>query len=95
MLFPLFDSSSIGADNLTQYDNPAFDALIVKARAAATDAEAEAAYRDAEDLVLNKDRVAVPLNWYAGQVVWSARLHNVIQSSLDFFSYEEMWLDKA
>jgi oligopeptide transport system substrate-binding protein len=95
MLFPLFDSSGIGADNLTQYDNPAFDKLITEARAAKSDADAEAKYREAEDLVLNKDRVAVPLNWYAGQVAWGERLHNVIQSPLDFFSYEEMWLSKA
>jgi oligopeptide transport system substrate-binding protein len=95
MLFPLFDSASIGSDNLTQYNNPAFDKLITDARAAKTDADAAAKYREAEDMVLNKDRAAVPLNWYAGQVVWSARLHNVIQSSLDFFSYEDMWLSKA
>ncbi|MEY2417913.1 MAG: oligopeptide transport system substrate-binding protein [Actinomycetota bacterium] len=95
MLFPLFDSSGIGSDNLTQYDNPAFDKLITEARAAKTDADAGAKYREAEDLVLNKDRVAVPLNWYAGQVAWSSKLHNVVQSPLDFFSYEDMWLSKA
>ncbi|HVT76456.1 MAG TPA: ABC transporter substrate-binding protein [Acidimicrobiales bacterium] len=95
MLFPLFDSAGIGADNLTQYDNPKFDQLIEQARSAKTQADAEAKYREAEDLVLNVDRAAVPLNWYAGQVVWSARVHNVIQSPLDFFSYEDMWLSKA
>jgi ABC-type oligopeptide transport system substrate-binding subunit len=95
MLFPLFDSAGIGSDNLTQYDNPEFDKLITEARAAKTDADAGAKYREAEDLVLNKDRAAVPLNWYAGQVAWSPKLHNVVQSSLDFFSYEDMWLSKA
>jgi oligopeptide transport system substrate-binding protein len=95
MMFPIFGTESIGADNLSQYSNPKFDALIVKARSAETEEDAQAAYREAEDLVLNKDRVVVPLNWYSGQVVWSARLHNVIQSPLDYFSYEDMWLDKA
>ena len=95
MLFPIFDSASIGQDNLTQYSNPEFDKLITEARAAKTEADAQAKYRDAEDLVLNKDRVAVPLNWYAGQVTWSERVHNVIQSPLQFISYEDMWLSKA
>ncbi|MFN2608686.1 MAG: ABC transporter substrate-binding protein [Acidimicrobiales bacterium] len=91
-LFPLFDSASIGGDNLEQYSSPDFDNLIAKARATTDENARNAIYRQAEDLVLNKDVVAVPLNWYAGQVVWSTRVHNVIQSPLQFFAYDEMWL---
>jgi hypothetical protein len=34
----------------------------------------------------------VPLNWYAGQVVYASRVHNVIQSPLQYLAYDEMWL---
>ena len=96
MLFPLFGSSQAGTgDNLVQLKSPEFDALITKARQADSDADAAKAYQEAEDYVLNKQRQIVPLNWYAGAVVWSERLHNVIQSPTDFFIYDEMWLDQA
>lgn len=96
MLFPLFTSSAIGTgDNLTRLNSKAFDNLIDEARSATSADAAAEKYREAEDVVLNKERAMVPLNWYAGAVVWSERLHNVIQSPLDFFAYDEMWLDKA
>jgi oligopeptide transport system substrate-binding protein len=93
-LFPIFDTASIGGDNMTQYSSPEFDGLITKARATTDENARNDIYRQAEDLVLNKDTVAVPLNWYAGQVVWSTRVHNVIQSPLQFFAYGEMWVSQ-
>jgi ABC-type transport system substrate-binding protein len=93
-LFPLFDTASIGGDNLGLYSSPEFDGLIDKARRTIDENERNAIYRQAEDLVLNKDVVTVPLNWYAGQVVWRDRVHNVIQSPLQFLAYDEMWLSQ-
>jgi oligopeptide transport system substrate-binding protein len=89
-LFPLFDTASIGGDNLEQYSNPAFDALITKARAA-EGPERDAAYQQAESLVLNTDTIAVPLNWYNGTVVFSDKVHNLVQSPLDFLAYDSAW----
>jgi ABC-type transport system substrate-binding protein len=93
MLFPVFGSSQIGTgDNLVQYSNPKFDGLIDQARRAANEDARDKLYQQAEQIVLNDDTAVVPLNWYTGLVVWSPQLHNVVQSSLDFFDYDEMWL---
>jgi ABC-type oligopeptide transport system substrate-binding subunit len=90
-LFNLFDTKAIGGDNIYQYSSPTFDGLIDKARSE-SGATAEATYRQAEDLVLNKDIVAIPLNWYRGQMVYANKVHNVIQSPLYFVKYDSIWV---
>jgi oligopeptide transport system substrate-binding protein len=92
-MYPLFHTKSIGGDNLVQYSNPAFDKLIDQARATTDQAKANELYNQAEQTMLT-DVAVVPLNWYAGQVAYSEKLKNVIQSPLDFFAYDEMWLQQ-
>jgi oligopeptide transport system substrate-binding protein len=93
-MFPIFDSRAIGGDNMSFYENPRFDAAIDEARREADQSRAATTYQSAEDMVLNQDTVVVPLNWYAGQVVYTDRLHNVIQGALGFLAYDEMWLSQ-
>ncbi|MCU1461494.1 MAG: transporter substrate-binding protein [Acidimicrobiales bacterium] len=90
-LYPSFDTAGIGGDNIYQYSSAEFDALIDKARAQ-TGADAEATYRQAEDVALNKDVVAIPLNWYKGAVVYATRVQNVVQSPLQFVKYDSIWV---
>jgi oligopeptide transport system substrate-binding protein len=92
-MYPLFHSKSIGGDNLVQYSNPAFDKLIDDARATTDEAKRNELYNQAEQTMLT-DVAVVPLNWYTGQVAYSEQLKNVIQSPLDFFAYDEMWLQQ-
>jgi oligopeptide transport system substrate-binding protein len=92
-MYPLFHSNSIGGDNLVQYSNPAFDKLVDEARATTDQAKANELYNQAEQAMLT-DVAVVPLNWYTGQVAYSEQLKNVIQSPLDFFAYDEMWLQQ-
>ena len=93
-MFPIFDSRAIGGDNMSFYENPRFDSAIDEARRQTDQSRAGSTYQTAEDMVLNQDTVVVPLNWYAGQVVYTSQLHNVIQGALGFFAYDEMWLSK-
>ncbi len=93
-MFPNFDRRAIGGDNLALYDNPRFTAAIDEARAQADQTRAATIYQTAEDMVLNQDTVNVPLNWYTGQVVYTDKVHNVIQGALGFFAYDEMWLSQ-
>ena len=93
-MFPIFDSRAIGGDNMSFYENPRFDAAIDDARRQADQGRAATLYQSAEDMVLNQDAVVVPLNWYAGQVVYTDKLHNVIQGALGFLAYDEMWLSQ-
>jgi oligopeptide transport system substrate-binding protein len=92
-MYPLFHSNSIGGDNLVQYSNPTFDKLVDDARATTDQTQAYELYNKAEQTMLT-DVAVVPLNWYAGQVAYSEKLKNVIQSPLDFFAYDEMWLQQ-
>ena len=93
-MFPIFDSRAIGGDNIAFYENPRFDAAIDDARRQADQARVATIYQTAEDMVLNQDAVVAPLNWYAGQVVYTDKLHNVIQGPLGFLAYGEMWLSQ-
>ena len=93
-MFPIFDSRAIGGDNMAQYENPRFDAAIDEGRRQLDQGRAASIYQRAEDIVLNQDMVVVPLNWYAGQVVYTSDVHNVIQGALGFLAYDEMWLSK-
>ena len=90
-LFPLFDTGSLGGDNLELYSNKAFDDLITQARATAEGPARDALYQQAEGIVLNTDTITVPLNWYTGQIVYSPKVHNVIQSPLQFVAYDTIY----
>jgi ABC-type transport system substrate-binding protein len=93
LLFPVFGSSQVGVgDNVVQYASPKFDSLIDQARRTGDPAFRTDLYHRAEATVLNDDTAVVPLNWYAGQVVYASRVHNVIQSPLQYLAYDEMWL---
>ncbi|MGH9149210.1 MAG: peptide ABC transporter substrate-binding protein [Acidimicrobiales bacterium] len=90
-MYPLFHSRAIGGDNHAQYSNPRFDALVDQARRTTDAAARQALYRQAEQLML-EDQVVVPLNWYAGQIVYAGAVQNVVQSPLQFVAYEGVWL---
>jgi ABC-type oligopeptide transport system substrate-binding subunit len=91
-LFPVFGSGAIGGDNLALYESPKFDAAIDEARRQRDADVALPIYQGAERTVLNQDVVVVPLNWFAGQVVYAPELRNVVQGALGFLAYDEMWL---
>jgi len=91
--YPLFHTGSIGGDNLGQYSNPQVDALIDDARRTLDQRERDAKYRQVERLVLD-DQVVIPLNWYAGQIVYDRSVRNLVQSPLQFVAYDEIFLEK-
>ncbi|MEP7054916.1 MAG: ABC transporter substrate-binding protein, partial [Actinomycetota bacterium] len=73
-LFPLLSKKSINpdakgvvqGDNRGRYDNPAFDALLVKERAAKTEEERVPIIKEAEKLAIDTDQAVIPL-WYRTQ----------------------------
>lgn len=90
-LFPLLSKKSINldakgkvqGDNRSRYDNPAFDALIVKERAAKTTEERAPIIKEAEKIAIGDDLALIPM-WYRTQyrVFDSEKWTGV---SLDFF----------
>lgn len=90
-LFPLMSTAAINlsaenvvqGDNAARYSNPAFDALLVKERAAKTDAERAPIIKQAEKIAIGDDLALIPL-WYRTQyrVFDSTKWENV---KMDFF----------
>ncbi len=70
-LGPLFGTEGIGHDNLTEYSNPAFDALLKEAATKPKDADRIKLYQQAEDIIL-EDMPIIPM-WFR----ISIRLANV------------------
>lgn len=73
-LFPLMSTKAINpdaagtvqGDNASRYSNPAFDALLVKERAAKTTDERKPIIQEAEKLAIDTDQALIPL-WYRTQ----------------------------
>jgi oligopeptide transport system substrate-binding protein len=85
------DSESIDGDNLARLNDPKVDDSIKKARAETDAAKRGALYRDAEKRGLEAVAV-VPVNWYAGQVLYKNEVQNVKYTPLQFLLYEDVWL---
>lgn len=68
--YDLFHTDAIGGNNHGFYSNPEFDALINQAKATTDAAEAAKLYRDAEDILLNKDIAVVPYLYYSLDYVY-------------------------
>ena len=92
-MYPLFHSDTIGGDNLMQYSNAEFDALVTEARATPDPEESQELYAQAEQVML-EDVAVVPLNWYNGQIVYADNVRNFVQSPLQYVAYEDVWLEQ-
>jgi oligopeptide transport system substrate-binding protein len=85
------DSRSIDGDNLARLNDPELDKLIDQARAETDATKRGALYQQAEKRGL--DALAVmPINWYAGQILYTDKVENLIQTPLQFVLYEDMKL---
>jgi ABC-type transport system substrate-binding protein len=97
--YPIYDngvnaelnSASIDGDNLARLNDPELDKLIEQARATKDETERGRLYREAEKRGL--DVIALmPVNWYAGQILYTNKVANLQQSPLQFVLYENAWL---
>ncbi len=89
--YSLLHSASIDGDNLARFSDPEVDAAIEQARAVTDDEERYALYREAEHRALEAVAV-VPINWYAGQIVYDESVVNLVQTPLQFVLYERVGL---
>ncbi len=64
LLHPLFHSQEIGRRNYMRYSNPEVDELIDKARSSGSALRRVFLSRRAEDIILNRDQVIVPIMRY-------------------------------
>lgn len=80
-MFDLFHSSALDGNNFG-FVNEDFDALVDEAKQT-TDADTQGElFRQAEDILLNTDTHAIPINWYRGDYAYDdTRFANFVQSN--------------
>jgi oligopeptide transport system substrate-binding protein len=90
-MYDLFSISAIGpgANNLGQYSSEEFSDLVADARATLDEDERNAKLVQSEQIVLNQDTVAVPINWYKGTFVYKD-LENFWQEPLGWVRWEQV-----
>lgn len=91
-LHPLFDSSQVGLDNLSQYSEPEVDQLLDVARQAAGNRQRLAGYREAEARIL-EDMPVLPLLWYRHSAVVDPEVQDLVYSPFGHMNLDQVWLD--
>jgi oligopeptide transport system substrate-binding protein len=92
-MYDLFHSDAIGGNNYSQFDNPAFDALVGQALATTDPVAAGQLFNAAEDILLNRDIAVVPINFYRGDYVYNPdRIANFVQTAPGLVLWEQVSL---
>ncbi len=86
-LYPLFQSQQARTGSYTFYNNPAFDALLLKARSTMDQTQRQALYAQAEKMALT-DIPAIPLYYYRDFRVTNNRIANFSHNALGL---DDMW----
>lgn len=69
-MFDIFGTEALDNNNYG-YSNPEFDELIAEAKATTDEDARNDLFHQAEQLLLNTDVMAVPINWYLGDYVFN------------------------
>jgi oligopeptide transport system substrate-binding protein len=86
----LFSKGSIDGNNFGRYNNPDFEAAIKKAQAETDPDQRGLDYQEAEEILLNTDVSAIPINWYTGATVFRDTVVNNDQPPLGLYLWERM-----
>ncbi len=90
-LFPLFYSES--TDNLTRYNNPQIDNLILEARKTLDGDKRIEIYREAEKIVL-EDAAFVPMFFTSSRDVYQPYVKGFILDSMGNYDLSKVWLER-
>jgi ABC-type oligopeptide transport system substrate-binding subunit len=88
--YDLFHTDAIGGNNHGFYSNKEFDELINKAKSTTDEDEANAAYHDAEDILLNQDIGVIPYLYYSLDYVYSDDLARFSANPLGLIEWEQV-----
>ncbi|MDO8735635.1 MAG: peptide ABC transporter substrate-binding protein [Thermoleophilia bacterium] len=93
-LFPLFESSNIGATDVFQYANPEVDELLGKARSAPDVNQRTGFYNEAERKIL-ADMPMVPITFGQDAMVYSPRVTNFVHTSLGDIALDKITVSQT
>ncbi|MHB8792154.1 MAG: ABC transporter substrate-binding protein [Thermoleophilia bacterium] len=88
-LFPLFESSNIGATDVFQYANPEVDELLGKARSALDEKQRIEFYNEAERKIL-ADAPMVPITFGQDAMIYSPRVTSFVHTPLGDIALDEI-----
>jgi oligopeptide transport system substrate-binding protein len=84
----------IGGNNFG-FVNDKFDALVDEGKKTVDKAAQAKLFQQSEELLLNEQTMAVPINWYRGDYVWSKdRVASFTQDNFGFIHWEQIKLAK-
>ncbi len=86
----LFSKGSIDGNNFGRYENTDFENAIAKAQAEIDPTQRGLDYQKAEEILLNTDVGAIPINWYTGATVFRDSVVNNDQPPLGLYLWERM-----
>jgi len=90
-MFDLFDSSALDGNNFG-FINEDFDALVAEAKRT-TDLEEQASlFQQAEDILLNQEIGAIPINWYRGDYAYADDVAVFPQTNFGLILWEQVAL---
>jgi oligopeptide transport system substrate-binding protein len=93
-VYAMLHSASIDGDNLGRVNDPEIDAAIDQARSVTDDEQRYELYREAERRGLEMGAL-LPVNWYAGQIVYDESVVDLVQTPLQFVLYERISLRES
>ncbi len=78
-MFDLFHSSALEGNNFG-FDNAEFDGLVAEAKQTVDAEDQDGLNRQAEQVLLNDQIGAIPINWYNGRIVYNGeRIANLVE----------------
>ena len=91
-MYDLFHSDSLDGNNYG-FVNKEFDALVDKAKATVDKEEQAKLFQQAEDILLNKEIMAIPINWYKGDYAYNKdKIARFTQSNFGLIAWEQVAL---
>jgi len=86
--YDIFGTASLDLNNYG-YSNPAFDDLVAEAKSTTDPEIRNGLFNEAEELLLNTDVMAVPINWYVGDLAWDeSKVEGFYQDVLGLVHFE-------
>ncbi|MGE3620928.1 MAG: ABC transporter substrate-binding protein [Acidimicrobiia bacterium] len=91
-MYDLFHSDSLGGNNFGN-ESTAFDELVDEAKQTVDTDEQASLFQQAEQVLLNDDTMAIPLNWYLGDYVYNPeRIAKFPQTNFGLILWEQVQL---
>ncbi len=91
-MFDLFHSSALDGNNFG-FVNDEFDALVDEAKQTTDKAAQAELFQQAEDVLLNQQTMAIPINWYKGDYAYDQeRVTNFPQTNFGLILWEQITL---